>query len=118
MLADELQSNGDYEQGMSDKQFKEFELDPSVKAIVNGFSLDLNFRQLAVASMYLQKEGVKFVTTNYDPVFIAGRKNKRKMPDTGSTLAALETASGRTAVRVGKPDVFALGAILEDHFKD
>ena len=58
------------------------------------------------------------MTTNYDPVFIASRKNKRRMPDTGATLAAVETASGRKAVRVGKPDVFALGAILEDHFKD
>ena len=53
MLADDLKSQGDYEKGMSDKQFKEFELDPSVKAIVNGFSLDLDFRQIAVASMYL-----------------------------------------------------------------
>ena len=53
MLSDDLKSQGDYEKGMSDKQFKEFELDPSVKAIVNGFSPDLDFRQIAVASMYL-----------------------------------------------------------------
>ena len=53
MLSDHLKSKGDYERGMTDKQFKEFELDPSVKAIVNGFSLEFDFRQLAVASMYL-----------------------------------------------------------------
>ena len=39
------------------------------------------------------------------------------MPDVGSTLAALETASGRKAKRVGKPEVFGLYVMLEDHFE-
>ena len=38
------------------------------------------------------------------------------MPDVGATLAALETASGRRAHRVGKPCEFGLQAILADHF--
>ena len=97
---------------MSDKQFKDFVPDPTVKAIVNGFTLNFDFRQIAVASLYLQQEGVKFVTTNHDPVFIAAKTNKRKMPDVGSTLAILETASGRTAARVGKPNPYAFTTIL------
>ena len=40
------------------------------------------------------------------------------MPDVGATLAAVETASGRRATRVGKPDKYALGVILKDHFGD
>lgn len=38
------------------------------------------------------------------------------MPDVGATLAALETASGRRAHRVGKPGSFGLQAMLADHF--
>ena len=71
-----------------------------------------------MASIYLQQEGTKFVTTNFDPVFIAGNKNKRKMPDVGATLGVIETASGKSAKRVGKPNPFALKVILEDHFKE
>ena len=55
------------------------------------------------------------MVTNDDPVFIAG-PNGRLYPDVGATLAALETASGRMAMRVGKPDSFAFKIMLEDHF--
>ena len=56
------------------------------------------------------------MATNDDPVFIAGA-NGRLYPDVGATLAALETACDRKAVRVGKPGDFALKVMLEDHFK-
>ena len=58
---------------------------------------------------------MEFVVTNDDPVFVAGG-NGRLMPDVGSTLAALEMASGRKAQRVGKPETFGLQVMLEDHF--
>ena len=58
-----------------------------------------------------------FVTTNDDPVFVAG-PNGRLMPDVGATLAALETASGRRAERVGKPTKFCMVQILKDNFAD
>eukprot|EP00354_Favella_ehrenbergii_P001323 CAMPEP_0170475768 /NCGR_PEP_ID=MMETSP0123-20130129/17356_1 /TAXON_ID=182087 /ORGANISM="Favella ehrenbergii, Strain Fehren 1" /LENGTH=110 /DNA_ID=CAMNT_0010746483 /DNA_START=354 /DNA_END=682 /DNA_ORIENTATION=- len=72
-------------------------------------------RKLAVASIYLQNPEVDFVTTNDDPVFVAGA-NGRLCPDVGATLSAVETASGRKAHRVGKPSKFALSMMLHDHF--
>ena len=53
--------------------------------------------------MYLSDEEIKFVTTNDDPVCIAGLKNQRVIPDIGAILGAIETASGRKALAVGKP---------------
>ena len=58
---------------------------------------------------------VEFVATNDDPSFITGASG-RQMPDVGATLAALETAAGRKAQRVGKPDKYALGVILRDQY--
>ena len=40
------------------------------------------------------------------------------MPDVGAQLGAIETATGRTALRIGKPSTYAFKVILEDHFKD
>ena len=78
-------------------------MDPNVKAIITGSTDYFDFRKLAIASMYLSDEEIKFVTTNDDPVCIAGLKNQRVIPDIGAILGAIETASGRKALAVGKP---------------
>ena len=103
---------------MYEKDFTAFKPDPKVKAIVNGVCNMANIRELAIASIYLGEEGMKFVTTNDDPVFVADIKTQRIMPDVGAFLGSLETLSGRKATRVGKPNPLAFGYILRDHFRD
>ena len=118
ILAPMLPGETEYSPRFTDVDFANYVTDPEVKAIAFGVCQLFDARKLCVASMYLQSEnGMDFVTTNDDPVFVAGA-NGRLMPDVGATLAALETASGRTATRIGKPDKFAMGEILKDHFAD
>ena len=56
-----------------------------------------------------------FVVSNDDPVFLSGPSG-RLQPDVGATLKAIEVASGRQAVRVGKPEPHCLEVILSDFF--
>ena len=112
-----LPGETEYSPRFTDVDFANYEADPEVKAIAFGVCQRFDMRKLAVASIYLQTPGVDFVTTNDDAVFVAG-PNKRLMPDVGATLAALETACGRKAQRVGKPNKYALTQILKDHFAD
>ena len=103
---------------LADTDFAKFVPDPEVKAIAKGVCQFFDQRKLAIASLYLQLESVtEFVVTNDDPVFVSG-SNGRLMPDVGATLASLETASGRTAHRIGKPGGYGLQAMLEDHFSE
>lgn len=107
-----------YSPVLSDTDFAKYVIDPEVRAIAKGVCHSFDQRKLAVASIYLQSPAVtEFVVTNDDPVFISGASG-RLMPDVGATLAALETASGRTAHRVGKPGNFGLEAMLADHFQE
>ena len=106
-----------YSPCLTDSQFATYVADPEVKAIAKGVTQTFDQRKLAIASLYLQNPDVLFVTTNDDPIFIAG-PNGRKYPDVGATLSALEKACGREAYRVGKPQDFGLKAILADHFSE
>ena len=110
-----LAGESEYSPQMSDVQFGAYEIDPEVKAIAKGVCQLFDQRKLAVASLYLQEPETLFVATNEDPVYIAGR-NGRLYPDVGATLASLETACGRKAFSVGKPNDFAFKCMLEDHF--
>lgn len=113
-----LPGETEYSPRFTDVDFANFEPDPEVKAIAFGVCQLFDTRKLCVASIYLQNpNGMDFVTTNDDPVFVAGPSG-RLMPDVGATLASLETACGRKAERIGKPDKFAFGQILQDHFAD
>ena len=110
-----LPGETEYSPALSDTQFGVYEIDPEVKAIAKGVCQLFDQRKLAVASLYLQEPETLFVATNEDPVYIAGR-NGRLYPDVGATLASLETACGRKAFSVGKPNDFAFKCMLEDHF--
>ena len=80
--------------------------------------MNANFRELAIASIYLGDEGVKFVTTNEDTVFINDAKTKRRRLDAGAFCGSLETLSGRKAVPIGKPNTLGFKFMLENHFCD
>ena len=113
-----LEGENTYDTCLYEKDFSAFTPDPRVKAIVNGFSVNANFRELAIASIYLGDPETKFVTTNEDAVFINDSKTKRKKLDAGAFLGSLETVSGRIAVPIGKPNTLGFKFMLKDHFSD
>lgn len=100
---------------MNEEQFRNFECDPSVRAIAKGVDNGYNYRKLSIACKYLDNPECLFVATNDDPSFIAGPSG-RMMPDVGATLKSIETGSGREAFCIGKPNKYAFEAILADHF--
>jgi 4-nitrophenyl phosphatase len=68
-------------------------------AVVVGLDPDLTYERLAVATDSV-RAGALFVATNRDPVYPT---EERLMPGAGAMVAAIETASGVTAISIGKP---------------
>jgi HAD superfamily hydrolase (TIGR01450 family) len=74
--------------------------DDAVAAVVQGFSPDLDWSQLAQGSLAINR-GMPWVATNVDPTVPSplGR-----LPGNGSLVAALRYATGAEPVVTGKPD--------------
>ncbi len=70
-------------------------------AVVVGFHRNFDFDGLDRASRAV-REGARFVATNGDPTYPAGRG--QVLPGAGSIVAAVATASGRTPEVAGKPE--------------
>lgn len=71
-----------------------------VAAVVQGYSPDLNWRQLAEGAVAINR-GVLWVATNVDPTVPSPRG---RLPGNGSLVAALRCATGAEPVVTGKPD--------------
>jgi glycerol 3-phosphatase-2 len=74
--------------------------DATVAAIVQGFSPDLTWRQLAQGSLAINR-GALWVATNLDPTVPSPLG---PLPGNGSLVAALRHATGAEPVSTGKPD--------------
>lgn len=78
------------------------ELPPIPDAVVVGLDLHLTYAKLAEAQRAILA-GATFVASNKDRAYpVEGRL----LPGAGSVVAALEVATGRTAVCIGKPEPF------------
>ncbi|CAN0077010.1 unnamed protein product [Ascophyllum nodosum] len=95
--------------GMTEDEFRVFEPNPEVGAVVVGLDTSFGFRQLCAASTYIQR-GAHFVGTNPD---IADRVGDLLMPGTGPLLASIQTASGVAPVVVGKPNPLLLHQLMD-----
>ncbi len=73
------------------------------QAVVVGLDPFFTYEKVAIASK-LVREGKPFVATNSDKTYPTERG---LMPGAGSVLKAIETASGREAIVVGKPSKIA-----------
>ncbi len=73
-------------------------------AVVVGLDPDVSWERLAVASSSI-RAGARFVVTNRDPVYPTERG---LMPGAGALVAAVEAASGRSPVSIGKPEPLLL----------
>jgi phosphoglycolate/pyridoxal phosphate phosphatase family enzyme len=85
-----------------------------VDAVVVGLDTEFSYRKLCVATVLLQKfPNAPLVATNRDAFDLVGHDGRR-LPGNGSLVAALECASQRTAIHVGKPSDH-LGHVVLHH---
>jgi HAD superfamily hydrolase (TIGR01450 family) len=71
-----------------------------VAAVVQGYSPDLSWRQLAEGAVAINR-GLPWVATNLDPTVPSARG---RLPGNGALVAALRHATGVEPVATGKPD--------------
>jgi glycerol-1-phosphatase len=74
--------------------------DDQPQAIVQGYSPELTWRQLAEGAVAINR-GVPWVATNLDATVPSARG---RLPGNGAMVAALRHATGREPVSTGKPD--------------
>jgi len=70
-----------------------------VDVVVVGLDLDFSYARLACAAAAI-RAGARFVATNRDPIYPTERG---LTPGAGSIVVAVEAASGRTPISIGKP---------------
>ncbi len=76
--------------------------------VVVGWDVELTYDKLRIACLALYS-GAAFVATNDDATFPAP---EGLWPGAGAIVAALQTAAGREALVVGKPNVYMMQAAL------
>jgi glycerol-1-phosphatase len=77
-----------------------YSADDEPEAVVQGYSPELAWEQLAEGALAIQR-GILWVATNGDPTVPSERG---PLPGNGSMVAALRYATGRSPVVTGKPD--------------
>ena len=82
----------DKAEGMSTNQMTEYKLDPEVTAVVAAASKHFSYRQVAIASMYLNQNKARFLVANPDRNC---GKAERTLPSGGCVAAAIATVVGR-----------------------
>jgi len=113
-LCTELQSAGfdvsgghdpvDTPSGMSRDELASYPFpEGQIDALVIGLDNDFNYRKLCIATVLLQRNPhALLVATNLDAFDLVGF-DARHLPGNGALVSAVEMASGRTAINVGKP---------------
>jgi HAD superfamily hydrolase (TIGR01450 family) len=77
-----------------------FSADDDPRAVVQGYSPDLGWRQLAEGCVAIRR-GAPWVATNLDPTIPSARG---PLPGNGALVAALREATGIVPTATGKPD--------------
>ncbi len=85
------------------------EVDPRVVAVVVGIDFALTYDKLKKASLCL-RAGADFIATNTDATFPTP---EGLVPGAGSIISALQTASGKIPISMGKPGRAMFDAALE-----
>nr|XP_056703011.1 chronophin [Euleptes europaea] len=82
-----------------------------VRAVLVGYDDQFTFSKLSEACAYLRDPQCLLVATDPDPWHPLS--DGQRTPGTGSLTAAVETASGRKAMVVGKPNTYMFECIVE-----
>jgi phosphoglycolate/pyridoxal phosphate phosphatase family enzyme len=89
---------------------RQLPLDPEVRAVVVSFSAFMNYAMISLATRYLLEPGVLFIATNCDKL---SPQAGVLMPGAGTFVAALEYATSRKAILIGKPEQLLLTTIFD-----
>ncbi|KAG0364724.1 hypothetical protein BGZ54_007216 [Gamsiella multidivaricata] len=102
---------------MNHSDFGQIEPDATIGAVVCGFDLNLNYRKLAKAFMYLnnKKQNIHFILTNDDSTFPAPNGI---FPGTGSLAQPLIHALKRQPLVMGKPNKPMLDCFFSNYHTD
>lgn len=92
---------------------KQFKPNPEVGAVIVGFDKYFGYPKLLKATTYLADPNVHFIGTNCD--IDRPSPNENKYPGSGIFIRAIEAASKRTAVMVGKPETFLSEYIMQKY---
>jgi len=86
------------------------------KTVLLMYDTELNYEKLRTAVLALQSNGTKFIATHSDVVCPTEKGN---IPDIGSMIALLESATGRTPeIIFGKPNTALLDKIKSSYSND
>ena len=98
----------------TDQEFLNMPVDQDIDGVILAFDMHFNYYKLAYASVCLQKDIPLFVTNadSYDNV------GNRNLPEAGCSLSALEKASNKKGLILGKPHPFGLEYILNKYQLD
>uniref|UniRef100_A0A7S1C144 Phosphoglycolate phosphatase n=1 Tax=Corethron hystrix TaxID=216773 RepID=A0A7S1C144_9STRA len=100
---------------LADYSFAEEERRGKVDAVVVGLDTAFDYRKLCVAVVLLQRHpGCLLVATNEDAYDLVG-SDARHLPGNGALVRAIEHASQRDAINVGKPSRI-LAELLSDRY--
>jgi len=89
-----------------------------IDAVVVGHDTDFNFRKLSIATVLLQKNpDAPLIATNLDAFDLVGADG-RHIPGNGAMVKALEYASGRVPIDVGKPSKILIDLMVAEHGLD
>ncbi|XP_004634653.1 pyridoxal phosphate phosphatase isoform X1 [Octodon degus] len=89
---------------------------PRVRAVLVGYDEHFSFARLSEACAHLRDPDCLLVATDRDPWHPLS--DGSRTPGTGSLAAAVETASGRQALVVGKPSPYMFECITEQFSLD
>ena len=121
-IEDELRNLGiEFIGGESDSEhivlddLKYLKPDPEIGAVVVGLDVNLNYKKLAKAHIYLSNPNVLFVATNLDSTFPCDQVD---LPGTGSIVSCLAQSLNRSPIILGKPNVEMLNLLLSEFHLD
>ena len=94
---------------LDDKFFKRFKSKENVDAVIVGKDSQLNYYKLSCAICSVNK-GADLVASHCRLLY---RKNDIRIPNCGTTVKAIEAATGKKAFNVGKPGAYGIKVICE-----
>jgi phosphoglycolate/pyridoxal phosphate phosphatase family len=98
----------------SDEDFLHIPVEDDIDGVLVAFDFGFNYYKLAYASLCIQK-GAKLFATNEDAFDNIGQYN---LPRAGCALKALEKATQKTAIILGKPNAFGMETLKAQHDLD
>lgn len=107
-------------QVMTMKDFENFELDPTIQAVLVGLDTKFTYAKLAIASLYIHTGRAKFIATNEDAYDVV---QGRRMPGAGAMIKSILFTLGEEGENnerqkpevVAKPNPYVVDLIMKNN---